>query len=118
MRFPFFSPKPPAVTRKIQGNDNQLNVDTSKLEGVIFDIAGSGNRIDIVDSHLQGVKFFLRGNNHRISIKRNCRFSPGTSFWLEDSDCSIIIGEHCTGEGIKFAVTEPDSKVTIGNDCM
>ena len=40
-----------------------------------------------------------------------------TSFWLQDDNSTIIIGEDFTMEGGHIAATEGES-ITVGNDCM
>ena len=38
--------------------------------------------------------------------------------WIEDNDCEIRIGTRTTFEDVHFSVTEPKSKIIIGEDCM
>jgi len=37
---------------------------------------------------------------------------------VEDSDCLLTIGEKSTFEDVHFALTEPNSRMKIGRDCM
>jgi acetyltransferase-like isoleucine patch superfamily enzyme len=107
------------VRRLIGGNNNTVSYKYAILSSVVFDIKGDGNKIEIKEGCiLNNVKFYIRGNNHRVLIDKNCRFSRGGCIWIEDSDCSLIIGENSTFEDVHLALTEPCSQIRIGRDCM
>ena len=107
------------VQRKILGKHNRVEFAKSRLTDVTFDIRGNGNRISIEDDCiLNGVVFYIRGDNHRIDIGRKCRFSRGGLIWLEDSGGILRIGEASTFEDVHLAITEPGSRIEIGQDCM
>jgi acetyltransferase-like isoleucine patch superfamily enzyme len=89
------------------------------MSSVAFKINGDGNTIEINDGCvLNNVTFYIRGNNHRVLIGKCCIFSSGSVIVMEDSDCSLIIGEKSTFDYVQLAVTEPRSRLTIGRDCM
>jgi acetyltransferase-like isoleucine patch superfamily enzyme len=60
---------------------------------------------------------YIRGNNHKLKIGENCQYKGGT-IWFEDNYCEIEIGQKTTIESAHLAVTEPNKKITIGEDCM
>lgn len=107
------------VHRLIVGYNNKVCYKYAILSSVFFDIKGDGNKIEIKEGCiLNNVKFFIRGNNHRILIDKHCHFSRGGNIWIEDADCSLIIGENSTFEDVHLALTEPHSQLRIGRDCM
>lgn len=107
------------VKRKIEGKNNKIIYDKAVLSSVFFDISGDDNRIEIMDGcTLTNVVFYIRGNGHHVLIKRGCRFNRGGNIWFEDNNCSLLIGENSTFVDVHLALTEPNSKITIGQDCM
>ena len=108
------------ITKSIRGKQNVIRYgDNSILYNVHFDIKGDRNRIEIQDDCLlNSVTFLIRGNDHRIEIGSRCKFNRGGLLWLEDERCSLLIGAGSTFEDVHIAVTEPDSRVEIGEDCM
>ncbi len=107
------------VKRKISGINNVIIYKNAILSSVFFDISGNENTIEIMDDCiLNNVKFYIRGDGHRILIKSGCRFNRGGNIWFEDEGCSLLIGENSTFEDVHLALTEPNSKITIGKDCM
>ncbi len=67
---------------------------------------------------LHRVTFFIRGDNHQIQIGKGCKFNRGGEIWFEDNSGSLIVGQYSTFENVHIAVTEPGSKVFIGEHCM
>lgn len=67
---------------------------------------------------LKNVKIYIRGNDNRILISSKVKFHRGGEIWIEDENCEATIGERSTFEEAHIAVTEPNSKVVIGKDCM
>ena len=49
---------------------------------------------------------------------KNVEFVRGGLIWVEDFNCEALIGENTTFEDIHIAVTEPESEIHIGRDCM
>ncbi|HEX2967757.1 MAG TPA: hypothetical protein VHO46_01545 [Bacteroidales bacterium] len=104
----------------VKGTHNIIEIDKSAiLKCCKFDIIGDKNKIEVNESSsLNNVTFFIRGNSNRIVIGDRVRFSRGGSIWIEDNECEAIIGENTTFEDSHIAVTEPNSKIHIGRDCM
>ncbi|MFT4202894.1 MAG: acyltransferase [Chitinophagaceae bacterium] len=104
----------------IKGKENILNIDKSAvLFNCTFDIAGNNNEIEINESSFfNNVTFFIRGDNNKIKIGKCVRFNRGGSIWIEDYGCEAVIGDSSTFEDSHIAVTEPNSKIIIGKDCM
>lgn len=83
-----------------------------------FEIHGNNNMIDLgKNNRFYDINVFIYGSNHRLIIGNNC-ILKNTTFWFEDHDCVIIIGDNTTIEGAHIAVTEPFSRIDVGHDCM
>ena len=104
----------------IQGTKNVFDIDkTALLFNCTFDIVGNNNEIEINESSFfNNVTFFIRGDNNKIKIGKCVRFNRGGSVWIEDYGCEAVIGDNSTFENSHIAVTEPNSKIVIGKDCM
>ncbi|MCI5146019.1 MAG: hypothetical protein D3923_10930 [Candidatus Electrothrix sp. AR3] len=108
-----------SVKRKISGNNNTIMYGNAILSSVFFNISGNDNTIEIMDDcFLTNVVFYIRGDGHKVLINRGCRFNRGGNIWFEDNSCSLLIGENSTFEDVHLALTEPNSRITIGQDCM
>jgi len=106
------------IHKEIHGKNNTINCKFAILSSVNIDIIGDGNKIEIMEGcFLNSVTFRIRGNNHRILINNHCNLSGG-KIWIEDSNCSLIIGERSTFGEVHLALTEPGSQIKIGRDCM
>ncbi len=107
-------------TKIIKGTDNVFDIDKSAiLCNCTFDIIGNNNEIEISESSiLNNVAFFIRGDNNKIKLGQRVRFNRGGTIWIEDYGCEAIIGENTTFEDSHIAVTEPNSKIHIGKDCL
>lgn len=108
------------VRKTIKGTKNVFNINKSALlDNCTFDIIGSNNEIEIKESaYFKNTTFFIRGDNNIIKIGKGVRFNSGGSFWIEDCGCEAVIGDNTTFEDSHIAVTEPNSKIIIGKDCM
>jgi acetyltransferase-like isoleucine patch superfamily enzyme len=105
--------------KQIYGSNNLVQVNSSILKNVTFDIVGDNNTIFIdKESQLNGVTFFIRGSHHNIHIGKRCKFNRGSSIWFEDNNCKLIIGDNTSVEDAHIALTEPNSQIHIGYDCM
>jgi len=119
LRFLSGKSNPVGYEKDIQGKNNNLKFGEAYFTNCKFDISGDYNEVVIMDSaSFTNVKFYIRGNNNRIVIANNVRFNRGGELWIEDENCEITIGLNSTFEEVHIAVTEPHSKVTIGEDCM
>lgn len=107
------------VTERIWGKGNVFKFGSSLLKAVKLDIVGNHNSIVINDGCvLNGVTIHIRGDNHKIVIESGCRLNGGGVLWLEDHNGALTIGKNTTFECVHIAVTEPFSRVDIGQDCM
>ena len=104
----------------IRGTKNAFYIDHSvSLFNCTIDIVGNNNEIEINKScFFNNVTFFIRGDNNKIKIGENVRFNRRGSIWIEDYGCEAIIGDNSTFEDSHIAVTEPNSKIHIGKDCI
>ncbi|MBC8767869.1 acyltransferase [Arenibacter sp. BSSL-BM3] len=85
---------------------------------VKYDIIGNHNHIIIKHGAIMSnITIFIRGDHHQLIIGENVQFSGG-SVWFEDEHCTIEIGNGTTIESAHLAITEPNKKITIGEDCM
>ena len=107
-----------SVKKKIKGKNNNLSYNGSILQSVVFDIIGNNNSINIEpDCLLEGVTFVIRGNNHKVNIGSGTKLFDKNEIVFEDNDGVLEIGTNNKFYGVHLAVTEPSSKIHIGNDC-
>jgi acetyltransferase-like isoleucine patch superfamily enzyme len=107
------------ISQSIRGNRNVFRAEEVKLNNVELDILGDDNQIIIgKGGALTNVRFRLRGSGHRIEFGENCRISRGAVLWFEDENGLLQVGSNTTMVEVHIAVTEPGSKVIIGEDCM
>lgn len=105
--------------RYIAGKNNSINIQRSILKNVTFDISGDDNIIEIKqECLLNNVKFFVRGSKHYILIDERCKFNQAGSVWISDSSCSLTIGRNTWIEDVNIGITEPNSKISIGSNCL
>jgi acetyltransferase-like isoleucine patch superfamily enzyme len=107
------------IRQSIQGKGNVFQAEEVALNNVELDVTGNDNRIIIGrGGALTNVRFRLRGSGHRIEFGENCRISRGALLWFEDENGLLQIGSNTTMVEVVIGVTEPGSKVVIGEDCM
>ena len=105
--------------RKIKGHNNKINICESILKNTTIDIHGNNNTLKIdSQSIIENLTFFVRGSGHYISIGSNCRFINGGTIWIEDEECSLIIGDNTFILKADISLTESNSSIEIGQDCM
>ncbi len=110
----------PTITKSIKGSGNKLEFDPSVLfVDCKITINGNNNEVIIKDTcMLVNVAFTITGNNNKIVIERNVSYAEGGACWIEDEHCEIHVGENTSFISTDIAVTEPFSKVIIGNNCL
>jgi acetyltransferase-like isoleucine patch superfamily enzyme len=107
------------IQKKVRGRQNRIQYRHAVLSSVYFDIVGNFNTIEIGEGCvLENMGFLIRGDHHTIKIGKNCGFGKEAVLWFEDHHGALIIGQDCTFGSVHLAVTEPYSKITIGDDCM
>jgi len=107
------------IRQSIQGKGNIFKAEEVVFNNVELDVIGDGNKIVIGRGGvLTNVRFRLRGSGHHIEFGENCRVSSGALLWFEDENGSLRVGSNTTMVDVHIAVTEPGSKVVIGEDCM
>lgn len=107
--------------RNIKGFNNQLRLNRAALlYNSRFDIFGDSNEIVVETSTmLKNVRFYIKGNHNRIYISGDVEFRNGGLLWIEDDNCLIEIGKGSTFNGhTHLAATEPNSVLSVGEDCM
>ena len=108
-----------SVKKDIHGKNNSISYKHAILSSVKINIYGNNNQIEIAQGAvLTNVVFNIYGNNHKVIIGQNCHFNKGSNIRIEDSYCSLSIGEYSSFEDVHFALTEPHSSIAIGKDCM
>lgn len=109
-----------SYTKSLKGKNNSLKINSSaRLVNCKIDVVGNSNQITIeAESHLNNVLIFVRGNQNQIVISKEVKFNRAGELWIEGENCELHIGKNSTFEDTHIAVTEPNSKVNIGIDCM
>ena len=103
--------------KSVIGKGNKIKNDGVSIN-VKYDIIGNHNQIIIEHGAIMSnMTVFIRGDHHLLRIGKNVQFSGG-SVWFEDHHCLIEIGTNTTIESAHLAITEPNKKITIGEDCM
>ncbi|MGL5834745.1 MAG: acyltransferase [Waterburya sp.] len=106
-------------SRKIKGNNNQVNIDQSILKNTCIDIQGDDNTIEIKSQTIiDNLTFHIRGSGHHISIGSNCRFNEGGTIWVEDEGCRLMVGNNTFILKAHISLTESNSSIEIGENCM
>lgn len=102
----------------IRGVNNKILRSHASLKETKFEITGNNNTVIICkDCHLQNCRIIMFGNGHKLEIGESC-IIRNTTFWFEDTECLISVGETTTIEGASLSAAEPNSSISIGVDCM
>ena len=100
-------------TGKYNKISNQGSIIGSKIE-----FFGNNNELIIGENTvLENAKICFRGNHCRLVIGKSSALKS-CEFYLEDEQVSIIIGNQTTIEQAQISVTENNSIIEIGDDCM
>ena len=103
--------------KPVSGKNNVI-INNGLLLNVKYNITGDNNLIEIMSgSILSDMMIYMLGSNHHLKIGENVNFKGG-NVWFEDHHCSIEIGRGTSIESAHLAVTEPNKKISIGEDCM
>jgi len=105
--------------RNVVGEGNLISTEGATLVNVHFDIQGNHNKIIIEKgAFLQNVYFRVRGERHTVRIGEDVRISRRGEIWMEDQEGLLQIGKGTTVASAHFAITEPGSRLLVGEDCM
>ena len=80
----------------------------------------SGNNNTIVNCPLS-CGGYIYGNNNEIIFGKNVSWVGDIYIGLPDvpiNNCSVIIGDNCTANGVGIRICENGTNVKIGQDCM
>jgi len=104
--------------KNICGNNNIISMSTAFLKRNKIFINGNNNKIVIKNgTRVTNTIFRITGDNHTIFLDEyGCVFN--VEFWIEDNSCSVDIGKKTVLNGGHFAITEPNSKLHIGSNCL
>lgn len=109
----------PGCSGTLRGRDNEFCAERAWLENVAIDVVGDGNRIRLGEgAALRDLRIFVRGDGHTIEVGPRCRVSRRTEMWLEGETGQLTIGEGTTIESAHIAVTEKNTRIVLGRDCM
>lgn len=104
--------------QKVLGDNNLITTANSIIRRSNIEVLGNNNKVSIGQNcRFFNSRIFISGDNHHLIIGDDCIFK-NTVIWFEDGNCKILIGKNTTVEGAHIAITEPDSTIKIGEDCM
>jgi acetyltransferase-like isoleucine patch superfamily enzyme len=107
-------------SKKINGKGNRISISKkSMLFNVSIRIIGDNNSVSIDDDCvLERVSVFIKGNNNKIEISRKVLAHHYASWWIEDNNNTIYVGEHSGIGDAHLAVTEDNQVIHIGSNCI
>lgn len=93
--------------------------DYFKLSSIVFDVSPSSSLVlELgVGASISNTIFYVRGKSCKVRIGAKVKIRKSL-VWLEDDNCQLEIGECSTAEDVKFYLTEKNSKIILGYDCM
>ncbi|WP_158826220.1 acyltransferase [Mucilaginibacter lacusdianchii] len=108
------------LKKSIKGENNNVIFEPGcQINQCVIEVIGDNNSIYVAaNCRLNNVKFFIKGSNNTINIAEHVRVNRSADFWIEDEHCVISVAHHTSFESVHLAATEPNSKITIGSDCM
>lgn len=84
-----------------------------------ININGEGNQVIIEkDVRLHNMKIVITGRNNRLILHKGVKFYEGGRVKLEDEGNLIEIGENSDFVDTFFAVSDYNTRVIIGRNCM
>lgn len=82
-------------------------------------ISGSCNQVIFNEGvRVNNMRIVIKGNNNRLILHKGVKFLEGGRVKLEDENNLIEIGENTDFVDCFFAVSDYNSKVIVGRDCM
>jgi len=107
-------------SKRIWGKGNIILISKkSMLFNISIQIIGNNNQIFIGDECvLERISIFIKGNNNRIEISEKVRANHYASWWIEDNNNLICVGKNSGIGDAHLAVTENETSISIGTNCM
>lgn len=103
----------------IKGDGNEIIVKQTRLNNSTINISGNNNVITFEQGSLiASMEIVIYGNDHHLIIGESVEVYGKLSFWFEDNDNKIIIGNYTTFGIANIAIAEPNTEILIGKDCM
>jgi len=103
----------------VNGNYNKFNLNGVQLKNSVINITGSNNTITIdKGTDIASMELIIFGDNHQLTIGEYVQITGKLAFWIVDSDNQIDIGNYSTFGVANIAIAEPNTKISIGRDCM
>jgi acetyltransferase-like isoleucine patch superfamily enzyme len=104
--------------KKVKGTQNRILFPGAFIKKSIVTIKGNNNLIQIGSGSIfDSVNINIKGNDHRLTFNKHCRIR-NLEFWFEDNNCKISVGKNSAFYGGHIAVTEPNSEIEIGENCL
>lgn len=89
-----------------------------KLIGCKLIVNGDDNSISIgLGTIIRNTTITINGNSCQLNIGEDIAMKSG-ELWLEGNFCKLTISKNTSIEEAHIAVTEDDSEIFIGEDCM
>ncbi len=81
-------------------------------------IHGTGHRIQIMGGVIRNTRFEISGSGNQVTMGKGVSFNEGGRIMVEDSNCSLTVGNGTDFVSCFFAIRDNGTKVVIGDDCM
>lgn len=81
-------------------------------------IDGEENKIEIISSKLNEVNIKIKGSNNNIYIGENVVVKGKLDINIESNNCNVVINKNTTFENTAIGLAEDKTEVIIGEDCM
>lgn len=101
------------------GGGNVFINHSLSLKGCTIEISGCNNKIVFEEGvRLTDVKINIVGNRHLLWIKKLSSISEGGRIRIEDESNQLEIGENTHIMSVFFALSDVNTKITVGNNCL
>lgn len=102
----------------IKGKHNKIEKKYSFFRKNKITIIGNNNHISFgLGTRMNKCRIYIYGNDCSLHIGNNC-FCLNSEFYFEDTNCLIDLGYKTNSLGVNFAITEPNSKIVVGEQCL
>lgn len=104
---------------QLQGDRNNVSFEAISLNNTYMQISGNNNILNIGSGcDIAELEIRIFGNNHEITLGDLIHVTGKLSFWCDDNNNKIIIGNYSTFGIVNFAIAEPNTEIVLGRDCM